>query len=350
MPEAATEIPVESGEVPEVKERVSDAQAAAILMLLFSEDAAADVIAELEPDEVRQISNIMYSVADVGGEDINNVLDLFIERARNRTTVGYRSDSHIEGVLKRAFGEQRAETMISRMAPVNAVDTLKPLKWMDPSDIAAMIEEEHPQVAALTLSFVKSDIASEVLRMLPNEAQEDIVYRLATLGQVSQDAIDTIEDLLTNFQAPSGGKPTATKSNDSSDIAAIMNSLEKKDSQRVLKALTKRDRILGKAIEDEMFTFADLAILDVKSIGTVVRSVDNALLVPALKGADEQMRALILSSMSTRAAQTINDEMEETGPMSMDEVKTAQRAIASAAKKLADNGEIMIDRGGSSYV
>ncbi|MEM1132571.1 MAG: flagellar motor switch protein FliG [Pseudomonadota bacterium] len=347
MPEAAAETDnPEAAEAP----AISDAQAAAILMLLFSEDAAAEVISELEPDEVRQISNIMYSVADIGGDDINHVLDRFIERARSRTTIGYRADSHIEGVLKRAFGDQRAETMISRIAPVNAVDTLKPLKWMEAGDIASMIEEEHPQVAALVLSFVRSDIAAEVLRILPAEGQDEIVYRLATLGQVSQEAVDTIEDLLTSYQSPSGGKPAATKSNDSSDIAAIMNSLEKKDSQRVLKALTKRDRNLAKAIEDEMFTFGDLAILDIKSLGSVVRSVDNSFLIPALKGADEKLREMILSSMSTRAAQTIMDEMEETGPLSRDEVRAAQRSIATAAKKLADSGEIMINRGGADYV
>lgn len=346
--EAETEAGAEAG-APD-KRRITDAQSAAILMLMFSEDAAAKVIAELEPEEVRQISNLMYSVADVGSEDISDVLDLFLARAHNRTTVGYRADHQIEGILKRAFGDQRAETMISRVAPVNAIDTLKPLKWMDAADIAAMIREEHPQVAALTLSFAKSDVAAEVIAMLPEESQEEIIYRLATLGQVSQEAIDTIVDLLTNFQAPTSAKPTATKSNDSSEIAAILNSLDKKDGQRVLKALTKRDKTLAKAIEDEMFTFADLAMLDVKNIGTVVRSVDNTLLVPALKGADEALRKLVLSSMSTRAAQTINDEMEESGPMAMEEVKAAQRAIASAAKRLIDGGEIIMDRGGSSYV
>ncbi|MEO1045863.1 MAG: FliG C-terminal domain-containing protein [Pseudomonadota bacterium] len=350
MSEAASAIDNEAQEEAALEPGISDPQAAAILMLLFSEDAAADVIAELEPDEVRHISDIMYSVANVGGEDINNVLDLFIERARHRTTVGYKADSHIEGVLKRAFGEQQAETMISRIAPVTAVDTLKPLKWMEPGDIAAMVREEPPQVAALVLSFVRTDNAAEVLGLLPEEKRDEIVYRLATLGEVSQDAIDMIEDLLTSFQSPGSGKPTATKSNDSSDIAAIMNGLDKKDSQRLLKALAKRDRILASAIEDEMFTFADLAVLDIKSIGTVVRSVDNSLLVPALKGADDTLRERILGSMSTRAAQSLNDEMEESGPLAMDEVKAAQKAIAAAAKKLADKGDILIDRGGGNYV
>lgn len=354
MAEALENLPFEAENDTEsldpVQSKISDAQSAAILMLLFSEEAAAKIIAELEPDEVRQISNLMYSVADVGSEDISDVLDLFISRAHNRTTVGYRADNHIEGILKRAFGDQRGGSMITRVAPVNAIDTLEPLKWMDAGDIAAMIKEEHPQVAALTLSFAKSIVAAEVIAMLPEESQEEIIYRLATLGEVSQDAIDTIDDLLTNFQAPTGAKPTATKSNDSSEIAAILNSLDKKDGQRVLKALTKRDKILAKSIEDEMFTFADLAMLDVKNIGSVVRSVDNTLLVPALKGADEDLRKMVLSSMSTRAAQTINDEMEEAGPMAMDEVKAAQRAIASAAKKLIDSGDIIMDRGGSNYV
>jgi len=337
--------PAETGAAPR---QMTSEQAAAILLLLFSEEQAADILARLEPEEVKKLSEIMYSVADVGAEDINQVLDLFIQRAKNRTTVGYRADEQIEGMLKRALGDRRADAMITRVAPRRAAGSLDALKWMDAVEIALMIEHEHPQIAALVLSFLKSETAANVLQLLPGDAQEDIVFRLATLGAVSTDAIETIEHLLANHSAQAGGSSTPTGG--TSDAAAIMNSFNKKDSQRIIRALTKRDKDIARMIEDEMFIFTDLLRLEPKDLGALVRSIEAEVLVPALKGADPELRDKIYACMSSRAAQSIQDEIQERGPMPMSEVIEAQKQVVAAAKRLADAGDIVIGGGGDEYV
>ena len=328
---------------------LGDEQAAAILLLLFSEDEASGILSRLEPNEVEQLSSVMYSVADIGADEINTVLDRFVDRARHRTTIGYRSDIQIQAMLTAALGEQRAEVMISRTAPKEPAPNLEALKWMAPEEIAAMIEEEHPQIAALVLSFLSTDNAAAVLSLLPSDMQDDVVYRLATLGQVSNDAIETIEHLLTAFHAPKGSGTVATKG-DPSEVAAIMNQIGKKNSARMIKALAKRDKKLAGTIEDEMFTFADLITVEPKDLGTIMRSVDNTQLVPALKGADEKLRAKILGCMSSRAAQTLEDEMNERGPMPMSEVIEAQKSVVAQARRLADAGDVVIGGGGDDYV
>ncbi|MGQ3229315.1 MAG: flagellar motor switch protein FliG, partial [Blastomonas fulva] len=78
MPDALDAV-VEDGVAPAGRRPIPSDHAAAILMLLFAEEQAAEILTRLEPDEVRQLSEIMYSVADVGAEEINEVLDLFID-------------------------------------------------------------------------------------------------------------------------------------------------------------------------------------------------------------------------------------------------------------------------------
>lgn len=350
MPEALAEMregPVAEPAIP--ARALSQQQAAAILLLLFAEEQAADILGRLEPDEVRMLSETMYSVADVGAEDINEVLDLFIDRARNRTTVGYRADAQIEGMLKRALGDRRAETMITKIAPKRVANGLDQLKWMDAVEITMMIENEHPQIAAVVLSFLKPDTAANVLQLLPPEQQDDIVYRLATLGPISSDAIETIEYLLANQGAGTRGG-ASTPCGGTSDAAAIMNSFNKKDGQRIIRALAKRDKDVARMIEDEMFIFADLIGLDPKDLGTLMRSIDNEALVPALKGAEEELRNKVFACMSSRAAQAIQDEMEERGPIPMSDVIEAQKTIVAAARRLAEAGDIVIGAGGDEYV
>ncbi len=348
MPDAL-DAAVEQGVAPEGRRPIPGDQAAAILMLLFSEEQAAEILTRLEPEEVRQLSEMMYTVADIGAEEINEVLDMFIDKARNRTTLGYKADEQIEGMLKRALGDRRAETMLTRIAPKKSGNGLEALKWMDAVEIALLVENEHPQIAAVVLSFLKPEVAANVLQLLPADAQEDVVFRLATLGPVSPEAIETIEALLmTQGSGQRGGGGAA--SGGTSDAAAIMNIINKRESTRIIKAVTKRDKEIARKIEDEMFVFADLLRLDAKDLGTLVRAIESTLLVPALKGAEDKLRDKMFGCMSSRAAQSIADELADRGPMPMSEVIEAQKAIVQAAKRMADAGDIVIGGGGDEYV
>ena len=135
-----------------------------------------------------------------------------------------------------------------------------------------------------------------------------------------------------------------------SDAAAIMNIINKRESQRIIKAVTKRDKDIARRIEDEMFVFADLIRLDAKDLGTLVRGLESKLLVPALKGAEDKLRDKMFGCMSSRAAQSIADEIADRGPMPMSEVLEAQRAVIQVAKRMADAGDIVIGGGGDEYV
>ena len=99
-------------------------------------------------------------------------------------------------------------------------------------------------------------------------------------------------------------------------------------------ALGKLDKALARTIEDEMFVFENLNDLDDKGLGTLLRTVDNDVLVVALKGADERLRNRMLGCMSSRAAQSIQDEIAERGPMRLAEVQDAQKEMLAIARRL----------------
>lgn len=115
--------------------------------------------------------------------------------------------------------------------------------------------------------------------------------------------------------------------------------------QRLMKAVSKMDKSLARAIEDEMFVFDDLNDLDDRNLGTLLRAIDNDILVVALKGAQEELKSRMLGCMSKRAAEAIEDEMAERGPMRISEVQDAQKQILNIARKLAESGTIMLGKG-----
>lgn len=331
--------------------RINGSAAAAVLLMLFDEDEAAQILSRLEPEEVRQLGYAMYDVVDVEVAEVNQALDCFVERARGRTTIGYGAAKHIRGAMTKALGPERANTMLARITPPQQSPKLAMLKWMEPKDIAAIIEPEHTQIMAITLAHLDPERAAAVLQMLPAEKQDEVVYRVATLGPVSTEALDDLEQL---FQMQSGSVSrsggTTTQRGGTTEAAAIMNNIRKDHELRIIKALTKRDKIVAQSIEDEMFVFDNLMALTDKDLGALMRTVENDQLVVALKGANDGLRSKILSCMSSRAAQSIADEMEERGPMRLAEVVEAQKAIIASARRLAEQGAIQLGGNGDDYV
>ena len=66
---------------------------------------------------------------------------------------------------------------------------------------------------------------------------------------------------------------------------------------------------------------------------------------------DEELQEKIFSCMSSRASANIQDEMEVLGPVRLTDVQEAQKRIISVARKMSDEGTIVLaGRGGEEMV
>jgi flagellar motor switch protein FliG len=324
-------------------------EAAAILLMLLGEEEAAQLISRLDPQEVQTLGGAMFNVADVSEGEVNRVLDQFVLRARQRTSLGFGAGTQIRQIMEKALGHERAENMLARITPQEQAKGLDALKWMDPRTIANLVENEHPQIIALVLAHLDPPIAADVLQLMPDEMQPDLIYRVATMGPVSSEAIEDLERLLLRPVAPakSGG---TTKRGGTGEAAQIVNNARKSAEQRIIKALQKLDKNVARSVEDEMFVFDNLMALDDKNLGTLLRSVDGEILVVALKGADERMKTKMFGCMSSRAAQSIQDAIADKGPMRLAEVLEGQKEVLAIARRLAAEGTLMLGGKGDDYV
>jgi flagellar motor switch protein FliG len=324
--------------------------AAAILLMLLAEDEAAQVLSRLDPDEVQQLGTAMFEVADVSEDEVDGVLDTFVGRARERTTIGFAADGQIRTMMERALGAERAENMLARITPPTRSSSLDSLKWMDAKTIATLVESEHPQIAAIVLAHLEAGVAADVLQLLDEDVQADVLYRVATLGTVSSEALDDLERLLLRQVNKAGSSGAAPKRGGANEAARIINSTRTATEQRVIRQLAKLDKTLARTIEDEMFVFDNLNALTEKDLGTLLRGVENDILIVALKGCEPNLRTKMFGCMSSRAAQSIQDEMAERGPMRLAEVQEAQKQVLAIARKLAEAGTISLGGKGEDYV
>ena len=322
---------------------------AAVLMMLVGEEEAAAILQKLDPEEVRQLGSAMFAVADVSEQEMGDVLDDFVGKARERTGITFEPRPRIEAVMNRALGPEKAESVLARITPPEANCELELLDWLDASEIAQMIEKEHPQIAAVMIANLDPTVGGQVLELLPDAAQPDILHRIARLGPINPDAVETLKAVLANRRG-GGSSTNGLTLGGTREAAKILQGARKATEQRVMPKLFKIDKDVAKAIEEAMFVFDNLLDMDDKNLGTLIRNVDGDILSRALKGVDEGARGRFLGCMSARAADGIRDEMEARGPMKLAEVLEAQKAMIAIARNLAKDGTIVMGAGDDDYV
>lgn len=324
-------------------------QKCAILMMLLGEDEAAALLKHLTPREVQHLGTAMFSVADVDQGTVKMVLDEFLMTAKAQTSLGQGSGPYIRNVLVKALGEDKAGSVLNRITPTTSRKSMEILEWMDARSIAQMVANEHPQIIAIVISHLDFALGADVLQLLPEDVQADVMHRIATLEAVDPEAIAELEQVMQK-------QFTASSSIRSSSVggvraaAKIMNFMRTANEQRIMRSLGELDRTLTQDIRENMFVFDNLLNIDDKSMQTLLRSVEAELLVVALKGADERLKAKVFSCMSQRAAANIMDELEAKGPLRVSEVQEAQKKIVALARKLSDSGAIVLAGRGDDFV
>jgi flagellar motor switch protein FliG len=328
---------------------LTGAQRAAVLMLLLGEQQAAEIIRFLNPKEVQSLGGAMVSVADLSQEAVNIVLDEFVATLKKQTSLGLGTGDYVEKVLKRALGDDKASSVLSRIMPGQGSKGLEILKWMDARSIAEMIRGEHPQVVAIILSVLEHTVAADVLNFLPSDARPEIIQRIASLDTVQPSAMEELEQIMMKQFATN----SSSKSSSFGGVKAaaqIMNSVKVELESSIMSGLSAIDSDLMQRIQDNMFTFENLVGVDNRGIQAIMRTAEPDLLMVALKGAPDYVKDKFLDNMSARARVMFVDDMESKGPLRITEVEEAQKNVMRLARKLSDAGELVLAGGGDGFV
>ena len=324
---------------------------AAILLLALGEDAAADVMKNLEEAEIQQVGYYMSRFTDVAPEELDIVLEEFYRNSvMEDEGVGIStSPDFVRNALTKALGADRAKELSDNLRAGEDDAGLEALRYAEPIMISNYIRTEHPQTIALILSYLKNvEQSATVLRELPESLQADVLYRMAVLESIPPGVVTEMNEVLTEEMKTAGSMATSVGGVE--PVAEILNTVDKATETRILASIEESNPDLAEQIRELMFTFEDMALIDAKQMQIVMKDVDQADMVLALKTASDPVKELIFSSMSSRAAEMVRDDLENLGPAKISDVEAAQQKIIKVVKKLEEDGSIVIAGAGGGDV
>ncbi len=319
---------------------------AAILLMSLGEEQAADVLRHLAPKDVQRLGEAIAKMHAVPRDRIDAVLARFESVAGEASAIVADTNDYVKSVLRRALGDENANLLIERIMHGSEIAGIESLRWMDPGSVAELLRNEHPQIVAAIAVHLDFEHASEVLKALPERLRNEVMVRVATLDGIQPSALRDLNDVLSKLlsvgdrtkKATLGGPKTA---------AEIINLMGSSVETSVLDFIREADQDLAQKILDNMFTFDDLGTVDDKGIQALLKEVQSESLVVALKGASPELRDKVFRNMSSRAAETLREELDSRGPVRLSEVEAEQKEILKIVRRLAEEGQIVLGGGGA---
>jgi len=326
--------------------QLSGQEKSAIFLSLIGEEAAAEVLKSLDMHEVGKITTQMSRLKTIKKDTLDTVLKEVTGIITRDDIQFVAGDEYIKKVLSKGFGEDSATKVLERALKDAPFDSLR---WVDPWALANILMGEHPQTVAFILCLLEPVRAAEVLALFNEDLRANVAMRIAVTERIPETAIEEIRDVF-DSQVEMGVSAAGIKVGGMKTIAEILNHSDRSTEEALFLKLEEKDKALADAIRELMFVFDDLVELDDRSIQMVLKEVATEELSLALKTASDGLKTKIFKNMSQRAAEILKEEIATKGPVKVTDVEKAQLKIVGIARKLEQEGKIVIGRGGAEEV
>lgn len=326
--------------------KYSGAQKAAILLLSFGEDISAEIFKNMSEFEIKRVGTAMSRLGRLEQDIIDEVIMEFYEILQQNKKFFYGGNEFTKKVIGSAFKGGDAEELMEQLALESSAN-LDSLELIDPRTLSNFIRNEHPQTIALILAHLDPKKCGQTIKLLPEALHTEILLRIANLDAVQPDVIDEIDDVLRS-EIQSMGSFATQKLGGAEPIAEMLNLLDKATEEQILDNLEERDPDLAEQIRQLMFVFDDLAKIDDRGIQEIIKNVSNDKWKICLKTASESVKDLVFRNMSERAAKMLQEDMEAMTAVKLTDVEQMQFEVVQIARKLEEEGKIIIANAGDS--
>lgn len=317
--------------------KLTGVQRVAIVLLSMSEENATRIFALMSEEEITEISHAMSHLGTVTPDVIEAVMgQLSGDLAGDSMFLGNLHTT--ERLLEKILDKDKVQSLMDEIRGPQGRNTWEKLTNVPEEQLALYLREEHPQTVSLVLSKIAPEHAAKVLGNLPDGFAFEVISRILNIGNVKKEVLERVERILRAEFISSVGK--TQKTDMFTTLAEIFNNFDRNSESKFMSMLENHLPDAATKIKDKMFTFLDLTKIDIKGIQRLLRDVEKSKLTLALKGAPEELKELIFSSMSQRAAKIIQEDLMALGKVRVKDVDNARAEVVTVAKALIESGEI----------
>ena len=329
------------------EEPLSDARSkAALVVVSLGADRASQIYKYLSEEDIEELTYEVAKLGKTSNSQVETTLDEFYKLCLTHKMMTDGGLDYARNVLEKAFGESTARNLLEKVSKTLQSTPFNFFMMGDPKALFSLLQNERPQVIALIMAYMDPMQAAQILEELPDDKRIQTVESMARMDRVSPDAIAIVEEEMKRKFA------TFITSEDNMSLGGIdyvadmMNHVERSSERKIFEELDKRNPELSQSIREKMFVFENILDMDDRSVQRFVRDCETKDIVYALKSASEEMKTIFFNNMSKRMADSVRADLEITTNVRLKDVEEAQQRIVNVIRKLEEQGEVIIKKGG----
>jgi len=326
---------------------------AAILVASLDEAAAERLLDQMDPRQAKRVRQALLELGHVDPQEQRAIVEEFFRvgpPAPPKQPPGVELDASLAARL--ALDEGRSPPGAEmRRAPEEG----RPFRFLQQAEdarLAKVLAGERPQTIALVLAHLAPEQAGAVLSRFAPAVQVEVVRRLVDLEETQPEILREVERALEARLSEQvhiqrrrvAGLPA---------VAAILEASGTRIGMQILDNLASHDEPLAEKLGPDRMEFAELMLLDDRTLSEVLRAADPEELVLALVGAPSPLVERMLRPLPEREAAAVRQRLDHPGPTRLSDVEEARQRIADLARRLSfarrlDSGRASGSRAGAT--
>jgi len=318
---------------------------AKFLILIGSEQAAA-ILAELDPDQIAEISKEIALVKIIKPEERDQILEEFQALFAAKPFEYYGpSRGGIETarrILYLAKGPKEGEDILNKAIPKSKDNLFGFLEEYSAEQIVTLIKDETDQTAALLLSRMTAKISAEILGKLPAKRKAAVLQRIAHQSEVAPEVLEQVsaamKEKIRNISVVSDD----IKIDGMQALTAILKQGDYSFSDKLINEIEKNDPEIGQNLKEKLYTLDDVLLALDRPIQDKLSAMTDQDIALLLKGRGNEFCEKIMSCVSAGRRKVIREESEVLGAVPKRDSDSAARDFLTWFRNARENGDILL--------
>jgi len=324
--------------------QLGSAQKAAAVLVALGKERAAKLLEHFKQDEIRTLLMITRDLENIPQSLLEELVEEFEQEFLAGTGL-MDSSSTMQSIIEEALTPEQLEELNKGEEATEIVLQTKSaweiLEEVDDNDLVDFLVSENQQVAAFILSKIPSNRSARIVGELEPGPRKQIVASMISPRKALPEAVEMLELLLKEKFGRSIGKDKGAGSRKL--VAGIMNELNQEVSENLFSELVGAvTPETLQSVKSMMFRFPDVLSLEPAAQAALFDQVPTETTTLALQDASPELIEAVLGTLGQRTRRMVESELQNPSLAPSEQIKEAQKDIASLALSLAAEGTIVL--------
>jgi len=337
------DIPVQRLERNETQD--SKHRRVAKFLILIGSEQASEILAELDPEQVEEISKEISSITYIKPEEKDEILSEFHTLFSKLFTYSGSLRGGVEAarrILYAAKGPEKGEELLNKAVPESKENLFSFLEEFSKEQLAMLLKDESAQTSALILSRMPAQLTADVLTKLPPGRKAEVLLRIAKQKEIAPEVLEQVSFALKEKVRHIAGSSKDIEIDGIQRLAAILKNGDYAFGDRLLNELEEDSPEIGQNLKEKLYTLDDVVAAADRPIQEKLKTMSEHDIAILLKGRKQDFSEKILSNVSAGRRQVIREESEYLGAVHKRDCDVVARDFLAWFRLARENGEILL--------